>query len=112
MQSLVSLLPLSLLPAPGGGQPPPRPATQGAWFTNTYRDLFVESGRHTAAESAAKVDAAFEQLFHGKPDTEALFYWTDSTEVEAYILSVDENDVRSEGMSYGMMITVQLDKKR
>ena len=93
-------------------QPPPRPPAQGAWHTGLYRDLFVESGRHTASESAAKVEAAFQQLFHGRQDTEALFYWTDASEVEAYILSIDEQDVRSEGMSYGMMIAVQLDKRR
>jgi oligosaccharide reducing-end xylanase len=92
--------------------PPPRPPAQGAWHTGLYRDLFVESGRHTASESAAKVEAAFQQLFHGRQDTEALFYWTDASEVEAYILSIDEQDVRSEGMSYGMMIAVQLDKRR
>eukprot|EP01046_Picozoa_sp_COSAG06_P110556 COSAG06_NODE_57101_length_281_cov_1.417582_1_plen_61_part_01 len=43
-------------------QPPPRPPAQGAWHTGLYRDLFVESGRHTASESAAKVEAAFQQL--------------------------------------------------
>jgi oligosaccharide reducing-end xylanase len=34
-----------------------------------------------------------------------------ANENEAYILCTDAQDIRSEGMSYGMMICVQLDKK-
>src|ERR1700753_3936558 len=36
---------------------------EGAYKTGTYRDLFAERG-HTPQESRARVDAAFEQLFH------------------------------------------------
>jgi oligosaccharide reducing-end xylanase len=100
--------------------PPPMLPTAGAWYTGVYRDLFVEAGLATAAESAAKVEAAFQQLFHGNcseqrdlPTDERLFFWVDpATQSEAYIHSVDSHDVRSEGMSYGMMITVQLDKQK
>ena len=40
------------------------------------------------------------------------FYYAGNNQSMAYILSVDSNDVRSEGMSYGMMIAVQLDKQK
>ena len=88
--------------------PPPR----GAFVTGTYRNLFVEAG-HSAQESRAKIDAAFRQLFHGAPSTQGLYYATGSNANGplAYILDVAHHDVRSEGLSYGMMIAVQLDKK-
>ncbi|OHB66635.1 MAG: glycoside hydrolase [Planctomycetes bacterium RBG_13_60_9] len=84
----------------------------GAFATGRYRNLFAESG-HTAEEIAAKVDAAFQQLSHGAPNTQAVYYRakTNANGPLAYIKDVASNDVRSEGMSYGMMIAVQLDKK-
>ncbi len=36
----------------------------GAYKTHAYRDLFAEQG-HTPAETKAKIDKAFQQLFHG-----------------------------------------------
>jgi oligosaccharide reducing-end xylanase len=98
--------------APSVAVPVPQPPKVGAWSTGVYRDLFVESGVATAAESAAKVQAAFDQIFHGEPTNEALDVTSTSDPTEAYIWSVDSNDVRSEGMSYGMMIAVQLDKRK
>jgi oligosaccharide reducing-end xylanase len=52
-------------------------------------------------------------LFHGDPDTQAVYYpaGTNDNGALAYICDIHNNDVRSEGMSYGMMIAVQLDKK-
>lgn len=103
------------------GRDAPKLPTAGAWYTGVYRDLFVEAGlAATSAESAARVEAAFQQLFHGNcsgqrdlPTDERLFFWTDPvTQTEAYIHSVDSHDVRSEGMSYGMMISVQLNKQK
>jgi len=84
----------------------------GAFATGNYRNLFVEDG-HSPADVAAKIDSAFQQLFHGKPDTEAVYFpsATNDQGPLAYILDVNNGDVRSEGMSYGMMIAVQLDRK-
>ena len=118
------LLSLPLASASAGGSmmatPPPRPPKAGAWHTGLYRNLFAESGVASDAASAAKVEAAFQQLFYGncsgqrdQPGDQRLFFWADaSTQSEAYIHSVDSDDVRSEGMSYGMMVTVQLDKQK
>ncbi|MGH9514762.1 MAG: hypothetical protein ACRD3P_03675 [Terriglobales bacterium] len=36
----------------------------GAYKTHHYRDLFAEQG-HSPEESRAKIDKAFQQLFHG-----------------------------------------------
>jgi endo-1,4-beta-D-glucanase Y len=84
----------------------------GAFATGNYRNLFVEAG-HSQKEVTEKVNAVFQQLFHGDPCTQAVYYpaGSNANGPLAYILDVGNNDVRSEGMSYGMMIAVQLDKK-
>ncbi len=110
-------------PGPGArssGQPsqPPRgrgAASQdrgGAYATGRYRDLFVEAG-HSRAEVAARIEAAFQQLFHGDSATQAVYYAAGANRNGplAYLTDINNRDVRSEGMSYGMMIAVQLDKK-
>jgi len=85
----------------------------GVYKTHQYRDLFAEQG-HTAAESKAKIDKAFQQLFHGDGQEERLYFETGANEngTLAYMTDWANNDARTEGMSYGMMIAVQLDKKR
>ena len=86
--------------------------TPGAWATGRYRNLFAEGG-HSRQETTAKIDAAFQQLFHGDPDTETVYYpvGTNANGPLAYLSDINNNDVRSEGMSYGMMIALQLNKK-
>jgi oligosaccharide reducing-end xylanase len=85
----------------------------GAYKTHQYRDLFAEQG-HTPAESRAKIERAFQQLFHGDGQEERLYFETggNANGPLAYITDWANNDARTEGMSYGMMIAVQLDKKR
>lgn len=85
---------------------------QGAAVTGEFRNLFREAG-HSDAEIRRKIDAAWQQLFHGNPDTEAVFYWDGQNENGrlAYLSDINNEDVRSEGMSYGMMIAVQMDRK-
>jgi oligosaccharide reducing-end xylanase len=114
-------------PSVQGSYSPPQPHTDappepvkrypgdgdGAYKTGTYRDLFAERG-HSAAESRAKIDAAFNQLFHGDKDTQAIYYEAGSNANGplAYVTDIANHDARTEGVSYGMMIAVQLDKKR
>jgi len=102
---------------PGCAQAPPmrevaaNPAHEpaGAVGTGQYRDLFVEAG-HSPAEVSAKVNAAFQQLFHGDPVMQAVHFpaGTNANGALAYIYDLASKDVRSEGMSYGMIIAVQL----
>lgn len=92
---------------------PARGAEQGgAYATGRYRNLFVEAG-HTEAESRAKIDQAFQQLFYGDPQNEAVYFSAgkNANGPLAQIRDIGSGDVRSEGMSYGMMIAVQLDKQ-
>ena len=87
--------------------PPVIPAT-GAFESGNYRNMFVEAG-YSKAEVDLKVNGIFNQLFYGDNDTERVYYLKGAD--EAYILDIDNNDVRSEGQSYGMMIAVQMGKK-
>jgi oligosaccharide reducing-end xylanase len=84
----------------------------GAYKTGHYRDLFAERG-HSAAESGAKIDAAFQQMFHGDKQTQTVYFEAGSNVNGplGYVTDWANNDARSEGMSYGMMIAVQLNKK-
>lgn len=95
------------------------PATQavratgsGAFSTGRYRNLFAECG-HSQKEISRKIAAAFQQLFHGDPETQTVYYPAGQNENGplAYLTDINNRDVRSEGMSYGMMIAVQLNKK-
>jgi oligosaccharide reducing-end xylanase len=85
----------------------------GAFATGKYRNLFVEAG-YSPQEVTAKVNTVFEQLFHGDPDRQAVYFpaGSNANGPLAYIWDILSNDVRSEGMSYGMMIAVQLNKKQ
>ncbi len=86
--------------------------TDGAVATGNYRNLFVEAG-HSPQAVTVKIDSAFQQLFHGDPATQAVYFpaGTNGSGALAYIHDLGNGDVRSEGMSYGMMIAVQLNKK-
>lgn len=84
----------------------------GAYATGHYRNLFAKNG-HSEKNIDAKIQAAFAQLFHGDPTTQAVYYSAGSNANGAlsYLTDVANHDVRTEGMSYGMMISVQLIKK-
>jgi len=84
----------------------------GAFSTRKYRNLFLEAG-HSQPEISAKIETAFQQLFHGDPETQAVYYASgkNANGPLAYLSDINNHDVRSEGMSYGMMIAVQLDRK-
>jgi oligosaccharide reducing-end xylanase len=85
---------------------------KGAFATGQYRNLFVETG-HSQQEIRDRLQAAFLQLFHGDPRREAVYFpaGTNANGRLAFIHDVNSRDVRSEGMSYGMMLAVQLDHK-
>lgn len=85
----------------------PNVPSVGAFESGVYRNLFKEIGK-TDAEIKAKLEKEFQSLFHGD-NNHKIMYEVGSD--MAYILDVNNNDVRSEGQSYGMMICVQMDKK-
>ena len=81
------------------------PSSAGGIATGTYRNLFVEAG-HSEAEVEAKLREVFDDVFKGKHRC----YFEVGKDM-AYISDIKNNDVRTEGMSYGMMIAVQFDRK-
>jgi endo-1,4-beta-D-glucanase Y len=87
----------------GGGE------RNGAYRTGVYPNLFTELLAIPRAAVKARLDSAFQQLFYGD-DGSGRVYYPAGTDM-AYVVDVANNDVRSEGMSYGMMIAVQLDRK-
>ena len=100
--------------SPTATMPPVNPtitpqASAGAFESNQYRNLFKEYLNKSDAEVRAKIDAAWDQLFYGKDDSERVYYPVG--EDMAYIQDIGNGDVRSEGMSYGMMLAVQMDKQ-
>ena len=82
---------------------------KGAYVTGVYPNLFVDLLGKDSVEISAKVESAFRQLFHGDARTQRVYYPVDPD--LAYIQDIANADVRTEGMSYGMMIAVQMDRK-
>jgi len=73
------------------------------------RNLFHELLGKSEAELDAKIAAAWQHFFQGNDQTQRIYYPVGAD--MAYIADIGNNDVRSEGISYGMMLAVQLDKQ-
>jgi endo-1,4-beta-D-glucanase Y len=82
-----------------------KPWTAGGMQTGKYRNLLAELG-YKQSDIDAKLNDVFNALFYGP--NKVYFEVGDDM---GYISDIKNNDVRTEGMSYGMMIAVQLDKK-
>lgn len=89
-------------------RPDPVLPTNGAYYTGTYRNMLLEAG-FTQTEINDRLQYLWNSYFEGDADTYKVYYELGSD--EAYILDVNNDDVRSEGMSYGMMICLQLNKQ-
>lgn len=82
-------------------------ANEGAYYTGKYRNLFKEAG-YSEEAITAKLEQAWFGLFEGDPDVRIYYPMGDD---KGYMLDTGNLDVRSEGMSYGMMMAVQMNKK-
>jgi oligosaccharide reducing-end xylanase len=80
---------------------------QGAYFTGEYRNLFRELG-YSDGQIREKLVQTWNDLFWGADDVR-IYYPLD--EDKSYILDTGNLDVRTEGMSYGMMMAVQMDQQ-
>lgn len=88
----------------------------GGTTSQTSTNLFVTVSGKTQAETDEKVTTAVNRFFGigtGEPTTPTVatgyrcYYELPNDASMAYIWAADSNDIRSEGMSYGMMIAVQ-----
>lgn len=80
---------------------------EGAVLTGKYRNVFKECG-YSEDEITKRVEQTFETIFYGKE--EERFYHEVGDDM-AYMEDTGNHDVRTEGMSYGMMVCVQMNKK-
>ena len=79
----------------------------GAYYTGNYESPFKTVLGKTDEEIQKKMDDLWNHYFKG--DNNSKVYYDKGN--EAYIKDINNNDVRSEGMSYGMMIAVQTNHK-
>ena len=110
--TIVVVLCVTLVFGAHGAESPQSVDGHGAYATGHYRNLFADAG-HLQTEVRQRVDSAFQQLFHGDPSTQTVYYaaGANSNGPLAFITDIKHHDVRTEGLSYGMMIAVQLNKK-
>jgi len=80
---------------------------RGAFYSGEYRNVFVELG-YDPAEVERRVEETFNEIFYG-PKNIALYHpdWDDKASFE----DTGNVDARTEGMSYSMMMCVQMDKQ-
>lgn len=93
------VMPVALLAQSGG--PPPTDAE----LTGRYRNLFRDAG-YKQIDIEAKVNKAYKDLF----ESPAGIYFEVGDSM-GYISDIKNKDARTEGLSYGMMVAVQLNKK-
>jgi oligosaccharide reducing-end xylanase len=82
-----------------------KPWEKGAWETGKYRNVFRDAGYKKAAIDA-KLAKAYYDVFEGP--NRVYFEVGDSM---AYVSDLKNHDARTEGLSYGLMVAVQLNKK-
>jgi oligosaccharide reducing-end xylanase len=83
-----------------------RKSTDGAaFYSGKYRNLFHEAG-YKQKDIDAKLAQAYHDIFEGP--NRVYFEVGDSM---GYVTDLKNHDARTEGLSYGMMIAVQLNKK-
>jgi oligosaccharide reducing-end xylanase len=101
----------ALLSASGAESRPPADGS-GAFATGKYRNLFAEIGK-SPAEIRQKLTARSSSCFTAIPRTKRFITKRAAipTGRSPIVTDIKHNDVRSEGLSYGMIIAVQLDKK-
>ncbi|MGB3004920.1 MAG: glycosyl hydrolase family 8 [Chitinophagaceae bacterium] len=76
-----------------------------AFVTGKYRNLFKKAG-YRKSEIEMKVEKAYKDLFES---TAGIYFEVGDS--MAYVSDLKNHDARTEGLSYGMMVAVQLDKK-
>ena len=78
-----------------------------AFTTKQYRNLFSQIGKGDQ-EIRDRLNEIFETFFYGSEE-ERIYHPVDPD--MGYLEDTGNHDARTEGMSYGMMICVQMDKK-
>jgi oligosaccharide reducing-end xylanase len=92
---------------------------QSVYSTGTYRSLFNEYDALGAGGLDQwlinyKAQVNYQYMIYGNggtgdEDTKLYYEVANTNPKEGYIFDFNDNDIRSEGMSYGMMIAVMMD---
>ena len=77
------------------------------WTNKKYHNLFLEAG-YSQEEIDSRLEEIRNTFFYGSEDKRIYF---PVGEDMGYLCDTGNDDARTEGMSYGMMICVQLDRK-
>ena len=78
---------------------------KGAFETGKYRNVFVEMG-YKPADVDAKLKEVFNDVFRGPNKV-----YFEVGDTMGYVSDIKNHDARTEGMSYGMMVAVQMGEK-
>lgn len=84
---------------------------QGAFHTGQYRNVIAEFGLASEQETSARLQETWDQLFGENGDHEETRIYYEAGPDMGYLLDTGNLDVRTEGMSYGMMMAVQMDRR-
>lgn len=86
----------------------------GAYASGHYRNMFAQLLGVSPQQTHARIEQLWQTYFHGDGQEQRLYFevGANANGPLAYITDWANNDARTEGMSYGMMIAVQLDHKR
>ena len=79
----------------------------GAYQDGKFRNVLAEIG-YDEKEIEQRLEDMFNTMFYG-PDDERIYFPVGDD--MGYVTDTGNDDARTEGMSYGMMMCVQLDKK-
>lgn len=79
----------------------------GAFYTGQYRNLLAEYG-YGEQEITERLEQTWQEMFEGDEDTRI---YHESGEDMGYMMDTGNLDARTEGMSYGMMMAVQMDRQ-
>ena len=72
-----------------------------------YRNVFLEIGK-SEEEIEERLQKIFNEIYYG----EDKFFFTTPDGKMGYLVDTGNNDTRTEGISYGMMMCVQLNRKK
>ena len=78
---------------------------KSVYHTGAYKNVFLAAG-YSQAEIDQKVEKAYKDLFEGP---NPIYFAVGDT--MGYVSDIKNRDARTEGLSYGMMVAVQLNKK-
>lgn len=94
-----------IMPYDGNSQKKVGANTTAAAYSGNYRNVFLEAG-FPQDSIDKKIEKAYYDLLEGP--SKVYFEVGDSM---GYVSDLKNHDARTEGLSYGMMVAVQLDKK-